>query len=103
MQNQIGSTPMASTTGMKTGIATSMIEIVSMKQPSSNTMSFMMMTVTSGDRSSSATAATRADVAPVAASNWLKPDEPTMTSSIIEVVVMAAISDDPSAAQLNRR
>ena len=62
-----------------------------------------MMTVTRGGTSRSPTAPTRADVAPVAASNWLKPDEPTMTSSIIEVVVIADIREDLSAAQLSRR
>ena len=67
MENQIGSRPRAATTGMKIGIVSSMIEMVSMKQPSTSTSACMITTVRSGGRSSPETVSTRPEVAPVAA------------------------------------
>ena len=103
IENQIGSSPSASTSGMKTGIETIMMEIVSIKQPSTSTMSCMMITIARGDRSSAATASTSEDVDPVAARICENPADPTITSSIIDVVVVVDIRAVFTASQVSRR
>ena len=80
-----------------------MIEIVSMKQPSISTISCMMITIATGERSSSATASTSEEVEPVAARIWENPADPTMTSSIIDVVVVVDIRAALTASQVRRR
>ena len=52
---------------MNTGIEIIIIEIVSIKHPSTRTINCMIITITTGERLSSATQSTKEDVAPVAA------------------------------------
>ena len=88
---------------MKTGMEISMIEIVSMKQPSSSTMACIAITSKIGAMTSAPTHATSEEVAPLAASNCPKPVEPTITKSIIAEVVMVDIIAFLSASHVRRR